>query len=280
MIEEGLIIINKPCGHVSHDITVFVKKLLGANRTGHAGTLDPDVSGVMPIAVNRATKLLGYLSGKRKRYISIIKFKDKDISDSEIKQLFREFTGTLVQTPPKISAVRKIPRKRTVYSLKFLERKGNLVLFDTEVDAGTYIRTLCEDIGKKCNGARMEELRRTEVGDIKENEAVSLQDLIDAVWLYKHGKKEMLLGMIKKPEDYINAKKVFVNEKAKQAISHGAQLMAPGISKAEEGIRKDETVALYSESGKFIGMGKALFDKEAMLKMKKGIAVKIERVHA
>ena len=277
-LQEGLILIDKPPGHTSHEVTVFVKRILKAKRAGHAGTLDPAVSGVLPVAFNRATKLIGYIAGKRKRYIGIIKFKDKEITDEKVKELFSEFTGELTQTPPKMSAVRKIPRKRNIYHLEFLERKGNLVLFDAEVDAGTYIRALCTDIGKKCGGARMEELRRISVGNINEKETVTLQDLIDAVWLYENGKKQELLKLIKKPEDYIDAKRIIVHNKAVENLKSGAQLMAPGIKDAED-FEKDEIVKLYSEKGEFVGIGKALFDKDEMLKRKKGQVVKIERMH-
>lgn len=279
LLEDGIIIIDKPPGQTSHEITSFVKKILGVKRSGHAGTLDPQVSGVLPVAIGRATKLIGYIAGKTKTYVGIIKFRDEKISDERIKELFEEFTGEITQTPPKISAVRKVPRKRFVYYIKFLERKERLVLFEAKVDAGTYIRTLCEGIGKKCGGARMEELRRISVGRITEKEAVTMQGLIDATWLWKEKKNpKELLRILKKPEEYIDAKKVIVRENAVESLLSGAQLMAPGLKDAED-IKKDETVALYSESGKFIGMGKALFDKEEMLEKKKGKVVKIERIH-
>jgi len=279
LLDDSIVIIDKPPGQTSHEITSFVKKILCVKRSGHAGTLDPQVSGVLPVAIGRATKLVGYIAGKTKTYVGIIKFKDEKITDGRIRELFEEFTGEITQTPPKISAVRKIPRKRRIYYLKFIERKGRLVLFEAKVDAGTYIRTLCEDIGGKCGGARMEELRRISVGRITEKEAVTMQELIDAAWLWKEkGDAKELLRMLKKPENYIDAKKVIVRENAVGSLLSGAQLMAPGLKDAEN-VSKDETVAIYSESGKFIGMGKALFDRKEMLEKKKGIVVKIERIH-
>jgi len=277
---NGIVIVDKPPGQTSHEVTSFVKKILGVKRTGHAGTLDPNVSGVMPVAVGKSTKLLGYIAGKTKTYVGIIKFKDEKITDKKIEELFGEFTGEITQTPPRISAVRKVPRKRHIYYIKYLERKGRLVLFETKVDAGTYIRTLCVDIGKKCGGARMEELRRIAVGNITEEEAVPLSGIIDAVWLLKEkGNDRELLKLIKNPEEYIDAKKVVVRENAVKSLLTGAQLMAPGLKDADRKIRKDETVALYSESGKFIGMGRALFDSGEMISRKKGRIVKIERIH-
>ncbi len=280
LLDNSIIIVDKPPGQTSHEVTSSVKKILGIKRSGHAGTLDPQVSGVMPVALGRATKLLGYIAGKTKTYVALIKFKDEKITDGRIKELFEEFTGEITQTPPKISAVRKVPRKRKIYYIKLLERKGRFVLFETKVDAGTYIRTLCTDIGKKCGGARMEELRRISVGDITEKEAVPLSAIIDAVWLWKEKEDSSeLQKILKKVEDYIDAKKVIVRENAVKTLLSGAQLMAPGLKEAGKGIRKDEIIALYSESGKFIGMGKALFDAEEMIGKKKGRIVKIERIH-
>jgi len=279
LLDNSIVIINKPPGQTSHEITSFVKKITGAKRAGHAGTLDPEVSGVLPIALGRATKLLEYIAGKNKTYVGIIKFKNEKITDDEIKKLFEEFTGEITQTPPKMSAVKKVPRKRHVYYIKFLERKGRLVLFETKVDAGTYIRTLCEDIGKRCGGARMEELRRIAVGRINESEAVTVQDLIDAVWSWKEEKNDKeLLRMLKKPEYYIDAKKIFVKNSAVPTLLSGAQLMAPGVKEVDEGIAKGEIVALYSEGREFIGMGRALFDGKEIISKKHGQVAKIERI--
>lgn len=278
-IDRGLIILDKPCGHVAHEITTYVKKLLRVKRAGHAGTLDPDVSGVMPIALGKDTKLLSYLTAKTKTYVCIMKIKNRSISDERLKDVFKKFVGTITQTPPKISAVRKIPRKRTIYYIRFLERKDNLVLFEAKVDAGTYIRTLCEDIGREIGGARMEELRRIAVGSITEREAVKIQDLIDAVWLAERGKPESLNLIIKNTPDYIELRKVTIKDGALQSIKNGAQIMAPALVDVEYGIKREEFVKIFSQSGVFVGIGKAVADKEILEKMKSGLAVKIERMH-
>jgi len=278
-IDRGLIILDKPCGHVAHEITTYVKKLLRLKKAGHAGTLDPDVSGVMPIALGKDTKLLSYLTAKTKTYVCIMKIKNRSISDERLKDVFKKFVGTITQTPPKISAVRKIPRKRTIYYIRFLERKDNLVLFEAKVDAGTYIRTLCEDIGREIGGARMEELRRIAVGSITEREAVKIQDLIDAVWLAERGKPESLNLIIKNTPDYIELRKVTIKDGALQSIKNGAQIMAPALVDVEYGIKREEFVKIFSQSGVFVGIGKAVADKEILEKMKSGLAVKIERMH-
>lgn len=277
-IENSIILINKPPGQTSHEITTFVKKITGASRSGHAGTLDPNVSGVLPVALGRATKLLRYIAGKDKTYVGIIKFK-KVLSRDEIEQLFKEFTGELIQTPPKISAVKKVPRKRTVHYLKLLENNGHVALFETKVDAGTYIRTLCEDIGKKCGGARMEELRRTAVGKIHEQQTKTMQELIDAIWFLKNkDDKTQIERMLHPPEKFIDLSKVYLKETALASIINGAQIMVPAIEKIGE-VERGERVAIYCDK-KFVGVGVMEIAGREFNNKTNGNAIKLERVHA
>jgi len=227
--------------------------------------------------------LLRYVAGKTKTYVGIIKFK-KIQSREEIESLFKRFTGELVQTPPKMSAVRKVPRKRTVYHLKLLEASSEnprLALFEAKVDAGTYIRTLCEDIGKVCGGARMEELRRTAVGDIGEKQAVKMEDLVDAMWAWKNRKDEgPLRRMIRQPERYIGLPKAIIKESAVSSVKSGAQIMVPAIVKIEKEAERGERVSIFTEDGKFVGVGIAFMNWHDLESKKKGLAIKLERVHA
>ena len=278
LVSNSILIVDKPCGHVSHEITTFIKKLFGVKRAGHAGTLDPDVSGVLPVALGKATKLLRFISGKRKVYVGIIKFKNKELSDDKIKLLFKKFTGKIIQTPPKMSAVKKIPRTRTVYSLEFLERKNNLVLFKADVEAGTYIRTLCEDIGKLCGGAKMEELRRISVGSISERTSHTIQDIIDAVEFARQGNYSFLQKILIRPEKFIDFPKTIVKSSAIASIKSGAQIMAPSVVSMEN-LNKGEFTAIYSDDGRFLGVGKSEVDSSKLTEMERGIIVRLERIH-
>ncbi len=279
-INNSLIIINKPCGQASHEITTFVKKITGVTRSGHAGTLDPEVSGVLPVALGRATKLLQYIAAKEKTYVGIIKFKKK-IGKDEVEKLFKEFTGTITQTPPKISAVKKVARKRTIYSLTLIEanEQKKLFLFEARVDAGTYIRTLCEQVGEKCGGARMEELRRIAVGKIFENKTHTMQELIDAMYFYKEKNDSKILeSMLVKPEDLIDLPKVFIKESALKNVLSGAQIMMPAIDHLEGFVGVEEKVAIYC-GDKFYGVGVSKIRTKDYQKDGHGLAIKLERVH-
>ncbi len=275
--ENSVIIVNKPPGHTSHEITTFVKKITGASRAGHAGTLDPDVSGVLPVALGKATKLLRYIAGKDKTYVGIVKFK-KIMTKDEVEALFKQFTGELTQTPPKISAVRKVPRKRTVYTLKLIELDGHFALFETRVDAGTYIRTLCEGMGKVCGGARMEELRRTAVGKIKESETHTMDEITDAMWLVKNRNlDDELQKLLKTPESLIDLPKAFIKESALASIKSGAQVMIPAIEKIGDA-DQSKPVAVYCGK-QFVGVGTMLIAAREISNKHRGPAIKWERVH-
>jgi len=281
LIEDGLIILDKPPGHTSHEISAFVKKITGAARAGHAGTLDPEVSGVLPVALGRSTKLLRYIAGKTKTYVGIIKFR-KAQTPEQIEALFKKFTGELTQTPPKMSAVRKVPRKRVVYHLKLLEAGATnprLAVFEAKVGAGTYIRTLCEDIGKLCGGARMEELRRIAVGDITEDRAVTMEDLTDAVWLLRDkGDDSALKKIIHRPEEFIDFPRVVIKDSAVDSVRSGAQIAVPAISRLDSKVISGEHVAIYSEDGRFVGVGVAGISSDELGRLRKGLAIKLERV--
>ncbi|MBN2121469.1 RNA-guided pseudouridylation complex pseudouridine synthase subunit Cbf5 [Candidatus Micrarchaeota archaeon] len=280
LLESGVVLLDKPCGPVSHEVTSWVKKMLFVSRTGHAGTLDPDVSGVLPVAIGRATKLLRYIAGKRKTYVGICKFK-KELKSGHIEDLFASFRGEIEQTPPLVSAVRKVRRKRFVHSLEVLEIDGKRVLFRAVVEAGTYIRALCEDIGEKAGcGAFMEELRRTAVGRIREDSCCTMQDLSDAYWLWKEkGDGRLLEKCIVPIEKLIDFRRIYVRGNVPDSLASGAQLMAPGLCGAEPGIKKGDLVAIYSEGGDFVGVGSALFDGEEMNSRERGRIVATERIH-
>lgn len=270
-LDNSIILINKPPGHTSHEITTFVKKITKVKRTGHAGTLDPEVSGVLPIALGRATKLLQYIAAKDKTYVGIIKFKIPQTKE-QIESLFSQFKGEIIQTPPKISAVRKVPRKRIIYELVLLEIKENIALFRAKVDAGTYIRTLCEDIGKKCGGARMEELRRIAVGSINETQCFTMYELIDAMSKLDQDSSD-ISKMLIDPSKLISLPRAYIKKTALKNILTGAQIMGPAIEKIDKSAILQNNVAIYCEN-EFVGVGTYLNQPT-----ERGICIKIQRIH-
>lgn len=273
-----IVVVDKPQGQTSHEVDAIAKRLLRAQKSGHAGTLDPQVSGVLPVGINRATPLLHYLSGEKKEYVCLMRF-NKPHDDKFIRGLLASQVGQITQTPPKLSAVRKVPRKRNIYYIDVHQIKGTDVLFSVGCEAGTYIRTLCSDVGKKCGGASMLELRRISVGAIREGQAVNLQALSDAAWLHFERKDESALRRIlKTPEELITLPKTFIKDSAIEAVCAGAPLSVRGICSLDEKITKGGHFAAFSQKGELVAICISLADAGAIAGMREGIAAKPVRV--
>jgi len=273
-----IVIIDKPQGPTSHEVDAIAKRLLHAQKSGHAGTLDPQVSGVLPVGINRATPLLHYLSGEKKEYVCLMRFAKKQ-SEKTVQELLASQVGEITQTPPTLSAVRKVPRKRNIYYIDVHQIKDTDVLFSVGCEAGTYIRTLCSDVGKKCGGAYMLELRRTSVGAIREATAVNLQALSDAAWLHFERKDETALrSILKTPEELITLPKMLIKDSAIEAVCAGAKLSSRGICSLDEKIKKGENFAAFSLKGELVAICNSLADAGEIAKMERGIVAKPLRV--
>lgn len=279
LLALGVVVLDKPCGPSSHEVSAWARRILGLRKAGHSGTLDPNVSGVLVVGLEDATKAMGFLLKSTKEYVGIMRF-HRDISESDVKRVFKKFVGEISQRPPVKSAVRRVVRKRKVYYLDALEIKERDVLFAVGCDAGTYIRKLCSDIGKEMSsGANLLELRRTKVSGIGEERAVTLQRLSDAHWLWKEKNDGSLLRKIVLPlEDVVDLKKVWLRDSAIESICSGAQLAAPGVAKLQAGIREGEGIALLSLKGELVALARAEMDAQEILRSAHGIVANTLRV--
>jgi H/ACA ribonucleoprotein complex subunit 4 len=187
LLNFGIIVIDKPTGPTSFSVSDFVRKKLKLNKTSHFGTLDPMVTGVLPVALGRACRLTGVFLGHDKTYVGIMHtHKEQDIK--ELQEIINEkFTGKIMQLPPKKSRVKRAVREREVKRFELLEVSEDKkdFLFIAEVQGGTYIRKLCSDLGDMIGGAHMAELRRTNAGIFDETQCVKLYDFEKAVEEYE-----------------------------------------------------------------------------------------------
>ena len=142
LLEFGIINIDKPSGPTSFWTSQYVKRALNLNKTSHLGTLDPQVTGVLPVALNRACRLNEYLMHRDKTYVGIMQV-HKEISKEDLEKEINHFVGKIMQLPPVKSRVKRELREREVKTFKILEIDNKEVLFESQVQAGTYIRKLC-----------------------------------------------------------------------------------------------------------------------------------------
>ena len=257
LLTFGLLNIDKPAGPTSYTVSEFVRRKLGLKKTSHMGTLDPKVTGVLPITLGRACKLSGYFITHDKSYVGILHtHKEQKIKELQ-KLIDKNFLGKIKQTPPHRSAVKRAERERKVYSFKFLEASDDKrnFLFECEVEGGTYIRKICSDLGEMIGGAHMEDLRRTRAGIFDETKIYTLDEFSTAVEEYKNGNKNILLEMVVPAEDAI--RKVLpcvdVDKSAVKSLHHGKPLFRSNVDGDIEGLKEGDFFALFSGK-KFIGI--------------------------
>ncbi|MBR9680265.1 MAG: RNA-guided pseudouridylation complex pseudouridine synthase subunit Cbf5 [Candidatus Altiarchaeota archaeon] len=280
ILDKGIIVLDKPAGPTSHQVTAWVKQILGAKKAGHSGTLDPGVTGVLPIMLNSSTKIVQGLLKSPKEYVGVM-YLHGEVKKSKLMKVIKEFEGDIMQVPPAKSAVKRRSRKRTVYYFEVLEIKDRQVLFKTLVEAGTYIRKLCHDMGVALGvGANMKELRRTKAGPFTENTVVTLHELKEGWEIYKEKGDESFLKKLIRPveEGLYGTPKVYVKSSAVSSITHGASLGVNGVAQCEESVKMGKMTAVFTQNGELVSFGNALRDSKAIVKDWDGDAVSTDRV--
>lgn len=210
---DGIVIVDKPQGWTSQDVTARLRRVFGTRRIGHGGTLDPMATGVLPVFVGRATRAVEFFEHAEKTYETVLRLgittdtedmtgtvlteEKVSFTEEQLQETLAAFRGEILQVPPMYSALKvngqklcdlarkgktvaRQPRPITIHELTLVERGENTLRLRVRCSKGTYIRTLCKDIGEKlgCGGC-MESLRRVAAGEYTVDEAVPLQTLLD-----------------------------------------------------------------------------------------------------
>jgi len=279
LLNNGFINLDKPAGPTSHQVVAWVKEILEIEKAGHGGTLDPAVTGVLPTGLGDAARALQVILVAGKEYVALMKL-HKEVEEKKIREVCKSFVGEISQMPPLRSAVKRVRRTREVYYLEILEIQRTEVLFRVGCEAGTYIRTLCVDIGKKLGcGAQLIELRRSRVGNITEDSAVTLQDLKDAYIFWKDdGDDEELRKTILSMERLLEVvPKIVVRDSAIDALCHGANLAIPGVVELDDMI-PGEIAAVVSLKGEGVALVKMEIPSVQVIEKDTGICASLERV--
>ncbi len=214
MLTHGFLNIDKPAGMTSHDVVAKIRRLAGQKRVGHGGTLDPAATGVLPIALGEATKLVGYLVEGRKGYCAEVRLGITTTTDDaegqviderpvpplthdDLRRALESFVGVIQQTPPLYSAIQVggqrmydlarrgetialAPRAVEIYSIELLDWRPPVATLAIECGKGTYVRAIARDLGALLGcGAHLQALRRTRVGPLTLESSVALQTLLD-----------------------------------------------------------------------------------------------------
>lgn len=274
---NGIIIIDKPLGRTSHDMVYVMRKMTGIRKVGHTGTLDPEATGVLPICIGNATKVADMLTLSDKCYRAelvlgmttdtqdadgeVLTECGVDCSEEQIISAVNSFVGEIEQIPPMYSAIKQngkklyelarkgitVERKKrnvTINSIDILKIDGVRVTIDVSCSKGTYIRTLCEDIGVKLGvGAYMNTLRRTKTGKFTIEESHTLKELED---LNKQGLLKSVLTSV--DEMFMEYPKITLNEKQVNSVTNGVMMTYHG----DEG----QIYRVYDDDGNFLCISK------------------------
>lgn len=282
---NGIINVLKPSGFTSHDVVAKVKRICGVKKVGHTGTLDPNAVGVLPILIGKATKLSDYLMEHDKVYRVIMKLgvstttcdaegeileqcENIDLDFETVNNAIVSFKGEIVQKPPMYSAIKvngkklyelarkgeevEVPtRKVQIYSISNIVQINNVeYMFDVSCSKGTYIRTLCVDIGEKLGvPAVMNGLIRLQTGDFKISESVTFDEI-------KENPDSVLIPMDKA----IKYPSAAVKEAALKYILNGRS-SSVGFLIPIEGIIEDK-IKLYDNQNSFLGIAEIFYDDE------------------
>lgn len=271
---NGIIIVNKPAGWTSQDVAAKLRGVFHEKRVGHGGTLDPMATGVLPVFVGRATRAVEFFEHADKEYIATLKLgtvtdtqdttgntletRPVSVTKAELEAVLKEFTGEISQLPPMYSAIKingqklytlarqgkeveRKPRRITIHELELLSGEGTDRRIRIHCSKGTYVRTLCADIGEAlgCGGC-MASLLRTKAGAFSLDRAHTMEEIIAA-----EDPETLLL-----PADTLFAAypALKVNAAGEKKLRNGAQIKA--------GDQPDGCCRVYSESGEFLLFGR------------------------
>ena len=274
LLSSGILLVKKPRGPTSHQLTAWIRNILGITKIGHGGTLDPMATGLLTILCGRATRLTDIILKGDKRYISIIRF-GRDIDSIELEELLNSLVGEIYNVPPKESAVKVQVRTRTITSLSLLDFDSSSRIAAVEIScvAGTYIRTLTRDIGLLLNtSCEMLELHRDRTSIFDESMACNMHQLADAIFLWKEHNDDRSLRKLLTPVETILTKipSIMIKDGAVAAMTHGAPLARPGVVNASSGISSGSLVVISSMKGEAVAVANTSVDIDEVLNMTKG----------
>jgi tRNA pseudouridine55 synthase len=290
--QSNVVNLFKPSGPTSFDMVWSVKKILGVKKAGHIGTLDPIADGVLPICLNRSTRIIQFLSPFQKSYRATLELGSETdtqdvtgrkistsnpslISEAKVKEVFQTFVGEQEQVPPMYSAKKKNgiplyklarnginidrdPVKITVYSIEFIKKEENRVLFDVSCSAGTYIRTLSHDIGKKLGCyAHMVRLTRTKVGLFGLGRTLTLEELKIA---HEEGSLHKKLFPLEEVLSFLPA--IRVKQEHLESISHGVALSKCFLENLPDRFEPGRYFSVFGTNEKILAVVEPVVDQD------------------
>ena len=255
-LASGFILLATPAGPTSHQLASWARDMFGLERLGHGGTLDPFATGVLPLMAGKAMKLTKKILTHKKTYICVFRFATAP-DEVRLAEVMKQLTGRVYNVPPEVSAVKVQVRTRKIYTFENIEIKGNDMIARVYCEAGTYIRTIARDMGLLLDmKVQLKELRRETTGVFKLEDCITMQELADAIWLWKEcDQQEALLRVIHPIEKLLlDLPSATVKDSAAAALAHGAPLLRPGIVNIKSDVKAGKQVMIETLKGEAVGI--------------------------
>ena len=276
LLESCFILLDKSPGPSSHQVSAWARDMMGLEKLGHGGTLDPFASGLLPLLSGKAMRLTGKILTHDKSYLALFKF-GKELERNETEEKMAMLTGKVYNVPPEISAVRVQVRTRKISRFDILDFDGTSLLTHIECEAGTYVRTMARDLGLLLDTpVELKELRRPSSGEFSLNQSITMQQLADAYWLWKEkGDGNAMLRILHPIEDMLSdLPRVVVKDGAAAALSHGAPLLRPGVVSIDEELSVGSEVLLVTMKGEAVAIAKMSQNSKVIPDMNQGEVAK------
>ncbi|WP_177171914.1 RNA-guided pseudouridylation complex pseudouridine synthase subunit Cbf5 [Halohasta litchfieldiae] len=287
LLSFGVVNLDKPAGPSAHQVAGWVRDLTAeavadldpdmppVDRAAHAGTLDPKVTGCLPMLLGDATRMAQVFLEGRKEYVSVLELHAH--APTNLESVLDEFEAPLYQKPPRKSAVSRRLRVREIHELELLDLTDRQALIRMQCESGTYVRKLCHDLGLALGtGAHMGHLRRTATDPFDDSSLVNLQSFTDALTFATEDGYEDLLREIVQPAERAlrHLPSVEIAPSAAREVATGAPVYAPGVISADSEIDDGALVACYTPDESAVCLGTMVGDPDA----ESGTVVDLERV--
>ena len=274
LLKSGVIVVEKPRGPTSHQLTAWARDLLGISKIGHGGTLDPFATGLLTLLLGKATRLTDIVLRGDKTYAGVLRF-GRPVDELELEELLSKLEGVIYNVPPLESAVKIQVRTRTIQSLRVIEvdPDSKIAAFELSCSAGTYVRTHAKDIGLLLGtSCELTELHRSHTGSFSQEMACTMQQLADAAFLYhEHGEDGALRKLISPVESLLSRLPLItIKDGAAAALSHGAPLARPGVISAQKGVSEGTAVQLRTVKGEAVSVAMMKVDSDSLSDMSAG----------
>ncbi|WP_265112218.1 RNA-guided pseudouridylation complex pseudouridine synthase subunit Cbf5 [Halosolutus halophilus] len=286
LLSFGVVNLDKPPGPSSHQVSGWLRDAVAdtlaerdadatIDQAAHAGTLDPKVTGCLPVMLGDATRLAQVFLEGAKEYVAVLECHGPVPADAEA--VIAEFEGAIYQKPPRKSAVARRLRVREIYDLDVLETDDRRVLLRIRCESGTYVRKLCHDLGLALGtGGHMGHLRRTMTEPFDDTDLHTAATFLDALAFWVEDDDSGPLREVVSPAERIlePLPSVVIAESAAREVATGAPVYAPGVFDVDDGADRGDLVACYTPDGAAVCLGELVGDPAG----ESGVVVDLERV--